>query len=371
MSSCSAPTEKISQFVDYHLRPHVLSLDALGPLPPGALLVTLDVTSLYTNIPHDEGIQACEEVFNTRLTQEPPTGDLVQLIRFILTRNNFCFSGQHFLQVHGTAMGTRMAPSYANIFMGRLENHILTGRTLRPTVWWRFIDDIFAVWTHGEALLEEFLDSVNQLHPTIKFTDEWSIESVSFLDTKVIVRDGWITTDLYTKPTDTHQYLAANSCHPKHCKASITYSQALRLRRICSEDDDYHRRLSELKGYLTGWGHDPSSVQQQNDRAMDVTREDALAPRTRRRSTRVPLITTYHPDLPPLRQTIDSLLPVLHTSQRLRNSIPEPPIVAHRCPRNLRDLLVRAELKPTRIERAQWEQCMPEESLQDLPAHPV
>ena len=161
VSSCSAPTEKISQFVDYHLRPHVLSLpsylkdttdfllklDALGPLPSGALLVTLDVTSLYTNTPHNEGIQACEEVLNTRLTQEPPTGDLVQLIRFILTRNNFCFSGQHFLQVHGTAMGTRMAPSYANIFMGRLENHILTGRTLRPIVWWWFIDDIFAVWT--------------------------------------------------------------------------------------------------------------------------------------------------------------------------------------------------------------------------------
>ena len=125
------------------------------------------------------------------------------------------------------------------IFMGKLENHILMGRTLRPTVWWWFIDDIFVVRTHGEALLEEFMDSVNQLHSTIKFTAEWSTESVSFLDTKVIVRDGRITTNLYTKPTDTHHYLAANSCHPKHCKTSITYSQSLRLHWICSEDDDY------------------------------------------------------------------------------------------------------------------------------------
>ena len=88
-----------------------------------------------------------------------------------------------------------------------------------------------------------------------------------------------------------------------------------------------------------------------------MTSEYGLALRTRR-STRVPLITTYHPDLSPLRHTVDSLLPVLHTSQRLRNSIPEPPIVAHQRPRNLRDLLVRAELKPTWIEYSGSSACL-------------
>ena len=99
VSSCGAPTE-ISHFVDYHLRPHVQQLPsylkdttdflcklrAMPELPPGTLLLALDVTSLYTNIPHKDGITACEEALLTRTLQEPPTADLVQLIRFILTK---------------------------------------------------------------------------------------------------------------------------------------------------------------------------------------------------------------------------------------------------------------------------------------------
>ena len=52
--------------------------------------------------------------------------------------------------------------------------------------------------------------------------------------------------DLYTKPTNTHQYLHRQSCDSHHCNATIAYSQALRLRRICSLDEDYLRRVEEL-----------------------------------------------------------------------------------------------------------------------------
>ena len=83
VSANGHPTEKISEFVDLHLQPHVQNLpyylqdttdflrkqDALGPLPPDTLLVSMDVTSLYTNIPHQDGMQACEEVWETRTTR--------------------------------------------------------------------------------------------------------------------------------------------------------------------------------------------------------------------------------------------------------------------------------------------------------------
>ena len=59
---------------------------------------------------------------------------------------------------------------------------------------------------------------INNIHPTIKFTADWSYSSVNFLDVKVIMKDGKIITDLYVKPTDTHQYLDSSSCHPYHCK---------------------------------------------------------------------------------------------------------------------------------------------------------
>ena len=140
-------------------------LQELINIPPNVLLVTLDVTSLYNNIPHDEGIDACRAALNSRTNQQPPTEDLVQLMKLILARNNFTFDGKHFLQIYETAMGTRMAPSYANLFMNNLETRLLDSCVLTPLVWWRYINDIFALWPHGKENLRQFIEEINQFHP--------------------------------------------------------------------------------------------------------------------------------------------------------------------------------------------------------------
>ena len=158
ISSCKAPTEGISHFVhvDHHLAPLVKKIPSyirdttdfleklqnISILPVETLLVTLDVKSLYTNIPHSEGIEACQTALNTSQVLRPPTEDLVHLIELILIKNNFTFQGEHCHQIHGTAMGTRMAPSYANIFMGNLEWQIFDNVNDKPQVWWRYIDDV-------------------------------------------------------------------------------------------------------------------------------------------------------------------------------------------------------------------------------------
>ena len=83
----------------------------------------------------------------------------------------------------------------------------------QPLTWSRYmyIDDIFLIWTHGQPQLQLFIDHLNSHHHSIV---EWSTDSVSFLDTKVYPENGWIGTDLYCNPTDTHQYLSQDSCHP-------------------------------------------------------------------------------------------------------------------------------------------------------------
>ena len=77
---------------------------------------------------------------------------------------------------------------------------------------------------------------------------------------------------LHVKPTDTHLYLLANSCHPRHYKEAIPFSQALRMRCICSSDDDYQRRAAELETHLLRRGYEPSFVQQQIHRASLLLR---------------------------------------------------------------------------------------------------
>ena len=107
-----ALTKKISQFVVYYPQPLVAQspsyikdttdflckLKSVGKIPPGSLLLSLDVRSLYTNIPHQEGIYvyACRKILSTRDIQEPPTDDIINLTISILTKNNFTFNEQQF-----------------------------------------------------------------------------------------------------------------------------------------------------------------------------------------------------------------------------------------------------------------------------------
>ena len=70
----------------------------------------------------------------------------------------------------GTAIGTRMAPSYASLFMGKFEKEFLDSCNIQPLLWLRFLDDIFMIWNESEEQLLKFLYEINQYHETIKFT---------------------------------------------------------------------------------------------------------------------------------------------------------------------------------------------------------
>ena len=121
--------------------------------------------------------------------------------------------------------------------MDQVETDFLQTQKFQPLVWFRYIDDIFFIWTHGEENLREFLEEFNKFHPNIKFKHEVSEENVTFLDLNVKLSNGSISTGLHIKPTDRHQYLHFSSAHPDHTKSSIIYSQALRVSRVCSFED--------------------------------------------------------------------------------------------------------------------------------------
>ena len=285
VSSNSHPTERLSHFVDYHLQPLVHKLPSfvedtndflnklltIGNLPANSLLVTLDVSSLYTNIPHNEGINACERFLRTSSHKTILTSTLCDLIRRILIMNNFSFNDNHYLQIHGTSMGTKMAPSYANLFLGFFEANTLKNAPFQPHTWLRYIDDIFMIWTEGLDNLKIFIDYLNNIHSTIKFTSSHSSTNIPFLDVNVsLTNDGNISIDLYTKPTDKHQHLLYLSCHPLHTKKAIPFSLALHLRRICSTDATFHTRTGQLATYLLKRGYNRNFVKKQIRRAADI-----------------------------------------------------------------------------------------------------
>ena len=92
----------------------------------------------------------------------------------MFSKNNiFQFNEKNLKQLRSTVIGTKFAPQCAILFMADLEEGILEDIELQPHIWWRYIDDIFFIWAHGEDSLKQLIEKLNAFHPTIKFTAEW------------------------------------------------------------------------------------------------------------------------------------------------------------------------------------------------------
>ena len=218
--------------------------------------------SLYTNIPHDEGINVCISALQAFYGSDLPlpVKHVRRILHFILQRNYFQVIDTFYLQTYGTAMGSPFAPNYANNVMDSVEHHLFTSAPggKKPLMWFRVIDNILCIWTHGVDLLQIFFDHMNSTHPTKKFEMSYSVNEIPFLDVLILNRDNTLHTTLYKKPTDAPSLLHSHSFHPPNCKAGIIYSQALRYRCIISNDDtlDFHlQQLSTIfikRGYNIG-----------------------------------------------------------------------------------------------------------------------
>ena len=96
---------------------------------------------------------------------------------------------------------------------------------------------LFSFGSMEKKHLKSFVDNSNNMHPTIKFTADWSRTSIHFLDVTVSITEGIIEIDLYIKPTESHQCILLSSYYPFYCKKGIPNSQALGFNRICSNNE--------------------------------------------------------------------------------------------------------------------------------------
>ena len=179
--------------------------------------------------------------------------------------------------------------------------------------------------------------------------DSVSAISVPFLNVKVILENGKLTTGLYSKPTDKFQYLNFASCHPYQQKASLPYSLALRIRRICSATTDFKRRCKELTSRLRRRGYKLGLIKEGLRKAAALSREDILYNQQQQQKqleNRIIFSTTYNPRIPHLQQKLRELQPILHASECCKKIFQKPPLLAYRRNRNLNDLCVSRSLPP-------------------------
>ena len=215
------PTKRLSNLIDIILKPMVQKIksyikddiDFLSKCPrstkDSTMLYTYDVVSLYTNIPHALGLEAIEywlrtfpEVIDSRFSKE----FILESLEFVLKNNTFIFNNKSYIQLCGSAMGTIVAPTYANLTMGYLETKLYKlieetfGIETRKHIeenWKRFLDDCFIPLDTNIILGQELLHILNNLNESIKFTEEHNKHQIPFLDIKINQTDNRIWMDIY------------------------------------------------------------------------------------------------------------------------------------------------------------------------------
>ena len=207
------------------------------------IIFTMDITSLNTVIPNNEGLQALKYFFKKLAINKPSSETLLRLGKLVLTRDYFSFGDSHYKQINGVAMGTKMGPGYANLIVGFIENKFFSNyRGPKPDLYKRYIDDCVGATSSSREDLNQFNNSVNSFNPALKYTWEISENSLAFLDLKLSINENDLSASVQYKPTDSHNYLLHSSSHPQHVyvKNAIPISQFHRLRRLCSDDTDFN-----------------------------------------------------------------------------------------------------------------------------------
>ena len=369
VSSIGCHTENISKFVDYNLQPinqalpsyikdttdFLNKLDALPEeLPEETIMVTMDVRALYTNVPNNEGIDAVKQFFRAR---NRPGDDILSKIistflLLILTLNNFVFNDTNYVQVNGASMGTKCAPTYASLFMGAFEqSHLIPKIKDFILLYVRYIDDIFFLWKGSEEELLKFLASVNKLHPTIKFDYAYSKSNITFLDSRISFSGRKLKTSIFSKPTDRKAYVHSRSFHPRATKEAIAYGQALRLRRICTEDADFWEAANKLRTDLVKRGYKEEKISEDINRAASMDRKSLRTYKEKEPSSRIPLVVTYDDRLPKINEILDENWKLLQVNETESRKFTEKPRVCYKRNRNLRDILGQTRIKNNKVVR--------------------
>ena len=272
------------------------------------LLTTFDVVGLYTNIPHNYGLEAINywldkfpETLNSRFNKS----FIIESTEFILQNNNMKFDDNYFKQIKGTAMGTIFAPTYATLTMGFFEIKFYNicnetfgtniGKMISDT-WYRFLDDCQIRVDESKVDPKELLNILNSINASIKFTMESSHDRIAFLDILIKRNKEKIWMDIYHKPTDTRRCLHFHSNHPSHCRRNIPFSLARRICTISENPNEKRNHLEDLAKNLRKYGYPQNIIRNGIIKATSLTQEELRTPKTIQNEDILPFVSTHNPN---------------------------------------------------------------------------
>jgi len=208
-------------------------------IPEDHDLVSLDVVSLFTNVPIDLVMEVLDNRWNLI---EPhtkiPKNEFLNAVKFTLDSTYFIFNEKIYKQTYGAPMGSPLSPIIADLALQNLESHTLKNLSFQPLFYIRYVDDIALAVPRGS--LNELLHKFNSFHPRLKFTLENGGTSLDFLEITMINRDGKLIFDWYHKPTYSGRLLNFHSKHPLSQKRGIITSSTDKI--LLLSNPEFHQK---------------------------------------------------------------------------------------------------------------------------------
>ncbi|CAF1214217.1 unnamed protein product [Rotaria sordida] len=283
VASINAPTRQISSFLDQLLTPiynyvtkditFINSIDLIrklneyqqkGYLTSTTLLVTFDVTDLYTMIPRDGTIAAltrfCEKYSTNRKIGNLNIDTITQLARIVLDTNSFAYKDKYYRQIKGDTMGSPFTMVLANIYMLEWEQKLIQHQNRHHEIYDQYIDDLFMTTNLSK---EEILQQLNETMKTdsnIKITITIN-QSLEYLDATIENNNGQLITTIYHKSAWEPYILPYESDHPRHMHANIIYTMLVRAARLCSSVENFDMERLSAEMILLVNGYPPKFIQ--------------------------------------------------------------------------------------------------------------
>jgi len=176
-------------------------------------LISLDVVSLFTNIPIELARDAVKKRWDMFSSEcKIPKDEFLGAISLVLDSSFFTFDNVFYKQTYGTPMGSPLSPIIADIVMQDLENNVLNSVDFPIPIFYRYVDDILLAVPVEK--IDFILNKFNSFHPRLQFTLERGGDRINFLDTTIILEKNRIKMDWYHKPTFSGRFLNYRSQHP-------------------------------------------------------------------------------------------------------------------------------------------------------------
>lgn len=332
----------------------VNTLENLTINHPNCILITADVQSLYTEIPTSDGLKLMKSFLQMTMSDSQKRMLFLRALELILTKNYTEFNGKFFHQIKGTAMGTPCAPVYANIFLFMLEGPTLKKLQETPLIYKRFLDDILSI-VKDSSLVQEFVQSLNDMHPNIKLDFSINAERAEFLDLviykgKRFREKGILDLKVHQKVMNMYLYIPYSSYHTSHMKSGFITTELIRYIRNTSSFEEYMKTKRAFYTRLRARGYPVNFLNFHFNKVKYKDRENFLGIRpvqTQGNSTPLIFSTTFTPlsKIAPIKQAIKTHWNLLKTDKLIAPLFSELPHMAWKKGTSLQQLIIKNKPK--------------------------